>query len=115
MSCAKGRIIISSLTPYVLGRFDREVRDEERKAAALANGTVFAIYLADEDEAAPPAKIELYSRAPRAGSVVRMLGVREPVRWERAGKGVLLTLPAAALASPPCRHAWAFEITPTER
>ncbi len=79
---------------------------------ALADGTVFAIYLADEDEVAPPVKVELYSLAPKAGSVVRMLGVREPVRWERAGKGVLLTLPAAALASPPCRHAWAFEIRP---
>jgi hypothetical protein len=38
-----------------------------------------------------------------------MLGVREPVRWEKVGKGALLTLPAGAVAKPPCRHAWVFK------
>lgn len=75
---------------------------------ARPDGTVHAIYLADEDEAAPPSKIMLTSISPAAGSAVQMLGVREPVRWEKVGKGALLTLPASALAKPPCRHAWVF-------
>ncbi len=75
-----------------------------------SDGTVYALYLADEDEAIPPSKLMFYGFVPRKGSAVRMLGVREPVRWERSGKGVLLTLPAAALKNPPCRHAWVFEM-----
>ncbi len=79
---------------------------------ALPDGTVCAVYLADEDEAAPPAKLMIFSMAPKAGSEVRMLGVKEPVRWEKAGKGVLLTLPEQAVKNPPCRHAWAFKFRP---
>ncbi len=79
---------------------------------ALGDGTVFAVYLGDEDEAAPPAKLMIYAMAPKAGSEVRMLGVREPVRWENVGKGVLLTLPESAVKNPPCRHAWAFKFRP---
>ncbi|MGA2363541.1 MAG: alpha-L-fucosidase [Candidatus Aminicenantales bacterium] len=79
---------------------------------SLADGTVYAIYLADEDEAAPPAKIMLFSLAPKPGTEVRMLGTKDPVRWEREGKGVLLTLPAQAVKAPPCRHAWVFKMRP---
>ena len=79
---------------------------------ALADGTVYAIYLADEDETAPPAKIMLTSLAPAPGTTVRMLGVRDPVRWEKVGKGALLTLPGGAVAKPPCRYAWVFEFKP---
>jgi alpha-L-fucosidase len=79
---------------------------------SLPDGTVFAIYLADEDENAPPPKLMVFSLAPQAGTEVRMLGVKEPVRWERSGKGVLLTLPDKAVKMPPCRHAWVFKMRP---
>lgn len=77
---------------------------------SLPDGTVYAIYLADEDEVAPPAKIMIYSLVPNPGTEVRMLGAKEPVRWEKAGKGVLLVLPEQAVKTPPCRHAWVFKI-----
>ena len=47
-----------------------------------------------------------------AAAEAKDLGVKEPVHWERVGKTVLLTLPEAAVKNPPCRYAWAFEITP---
>jgi alpha-L-fucosidase len=77
---------------------------------ALADGTVYAIYLADEDEPRPPSKLMFYAVAPAKGTEVRMLGVAEPVLWENAGKGVLLTLPSSALENPPCRDAWVFKM-----
>ena len=52
----------------------------------------------------------LTSIVPVQGSMVRMLGVREAVRWEKVGKGVLLTLPRSALENPPCRDAWVFKL-----
>jgi len=78
---------------------------------ALADGTVYALYLADEEEAAPPDKLMIFAFAPKPGTAVRMLGAREPVGWEKAGKGVLLTLPEEAVKTPPCRHAWVFKMT----
>jgi hypothetical protein len=52
----------------------------------------------------------LTSIVPEKGSDVRMLGVREPVRWEKVGKGALLTLPRSAIEKPPCRDAWVIKI-----
>ena len=77
---------------------------------SLPDGTVYAIYLAGEGESAPPPKLVLTSVAPAERSVVRMLGVREPVRWEKAGRGALLTLPRNAVEKPPCRDAWVFKL-----
>jgi alpha-L-fucosidase len=76
------------------------------------DGTVFAVYLADEDEAVPPAKVALGSLRPADGTPVKMLGVEATVRWEENGKGALLTVPDRALKSPPCRYAWTFSFQP---
>jgi alpha-L-fucosidase len=76
---------------------------------SLPDGTVYAIVLAGEGESAPPPKLMLTSLAPEPGSEVRMLGVAEPVRWEKVGQGALLTLPREAVDKPPCRDAWAFK------
>ncbi len=81
---------------------------------ALPDGTVFAVYLADEDEAAPPAKVALNSLRPADGTRVRMLGVDGAVSWEKNGKGALLTVPERALKTPPCRYAWAFSFKPAK-
>lgn len=76
----------------------------------LADGTVYAIYLADEDEITPPATIQLYSPTAGAGTKIEMLGVAGALQWEKAGKGVLIHIPTSAVRNPPCRHAWAFKI-----
>ena len=78
---------------------------------SLADGTVYAVYLADEDETAPPATVQLYSHAPAAGGRIALLGVAGDLRWEPAGKGVLIHVPDTARKTPPCRHAWTFKIT----
>jgi len=76
------------------------------------DGAVYAIYLADEKETTPPPTITLNSLKLKAGTVVRMLGVKDNVRWKRLGEGagVMLKLPDSALKNPPGRYAWAFEI-----
>ena len=75
------------------------------------NGTLYAIYLADEDETAPPAKIMLYSHAPGPKGRVELLGFSGALKWESVGKGVLIEIPAAARKNPPGRHAWVLKIT----
>ena len=78
---------------------------------AKRDGTRYAIYLADEDEATPPGKILLYSHAPRPGGRVELLGFSGALKWEPAGKGMLVDIPASARDTPPCRYAWVLKIT----
>jgi alpha-L-fucosidase len=74
------------------------------------DGAVYALYLADENETAPPPKIMLFSLKLKDKASIRMLGVKDEVRWERVAGAALVTLPDSALKNPPCRYAWAFEI-----
>ncbi len=74
------------------------------------DGTRYAVYLADEDEAAPPGKILLYSHAPRPGGRIELLGAPGALKWEPNGKGVLVDIPAAARRAPPGRYAWVLKI-----
>ncbi len=77
----------------------------------LKDGTVYAIYLADEDEGSPPSRIMIYSHRPPDGGEVRLLGIESSLRWERVGKGTLIYLPPSAVARPPCRYAWTFKLS----
>ncbi|GAI86147.1 unnamed protein product, partial [marine sediment metagenome] len=78
---------------------------------SLKDGTVFAIYLADEDEHNPPGKILLQTIQPDDDTEVFMLGYNKPLHWEKVGKGVLFEIPEAMVNDPPCQHAWAIKIT----
>jgi alpha-L-fucosidase len=87
------------LAPYTDGRV---------RFTRLADGTVNAIYLAGDNETGPPPVVAISAHAPAAGSAVTMLGVRDPLKWERKGGGFLIHLPESAVDSPPCGHAWTF-------
>jgi alpha-L-fucosidase len=92
-----------AVAPYAEGRL---------RFTRLPDGTVHAIYLAGEGETAPPAQVAVTAFAPAAGSPVRLLGVEEPLSWERRGEGFVIAVPEDARRRPPCAHAWAFRFTP---
>ena len=75
---------------------------------------VYAIYLADDDETRPPERIRLASVRPREGSRVALLGCDEACRWSIDGDELVVDLPAAARAEPPCRYAWVMRIERAE-
>lgn len=78
-------------------------------------GTIHAICLAESETAGMPHRVEFGALKPAPGSKVHLLGVKEPMAWrsDEAGRTVIEP-PAAACASPPCGHAWAFrfEVAP---
>jgi len=78
---------------------------------SLKDGSVFAIYLADEEEIIPPTKILLSSIQPGTGTIVTMLGHDHSLKWENIGKGILIEVPEEVVKNPPCRYAWAFKIS----
>ncbi len=73
------------------------------------DGTVYAIYLPDENESAPPSKVWLNSIQATKGSAVVLLGYGK-VKWDKTGNGMLIHLPQKAISNPPCKEAWAFKI-----
>jgi alpha-L-fucosidase len=75
------------------------------------DSAVYAICLADEGEAAPPAKVMLNSHCPPPGGRITLLGAGGALKWEKVGTGALIELPAAAIRHPPCRYAWTFKLT----
>jgi alpha-L-fucosidase len=73
------------------------------------DGTVYAIYLPDENEFTLPSKVWLNSIQARQDSRVELVGYGK-VKWEKSGNGMLIHVPPKAISNPPCREAWAFKI-----
>ncbi|HOX24438.1 MAG TPA: DUF4838 domain-containing protein [Candidatus Krumholzibacteria bacterium] len=74
-----------------------------------ADSVVHAIYLPEADEPLP-AELVIGGLKPRPGEQVRLLGHAEPLDWEPVAGGARIRVPAAVVAAPPCRHAWAFRL-----
>ena len=71
--------------------------------------TIFATVLATDGQQTPPKEITLPGiREVRA---IQMLGTRTPVTWLVRDAGLVLQIPEAIRTSPPCGHAWSFELT----
>lgn len=82
---------------------------------SLKDGTVYAIYLADENENEPPAKIWLTGLAPDKDARLTLLGTDIPLGWERIGNGVLITIPDDARKVAGSKYAWTVKISKIAR
>jgi alpha-L-fucosidase len=78
------------------------------------DGSVYAIYLADEDEKNPPAEIRISSIRPKSDTELSLLGVDDKIRWERAEKGFIVLIPDSVRRNPPCLYAWTLKISEIE-
>ncbi|MFI5252176.1 MAG: alpha-L-fucosidase [Bacteroidota bacterium] len=75
------------------------------------DGTINAIYLASEDEQRPPGEISISSFTPKNNSAVTMLGVAQPLRWEKSQNAFMIHVPDSLRNNPPCNYAWTFNFT----
>ena len=67
------------------------------------DATVYATWVADEEESRPPDQVTLTGLCPPEGAEVRLLGAPEPLAWRFTDAGAVITMPRGAL---PCSHAW---------
>jgi alpha-L-fucosidase len=75
------------------------------------SGSLYVIYLADENEKGPPPKIWISSmRVPQNASVT-LLGNLTPLKWEMIGNGILVEIPEALQTKPPCENAWVVKVS----
>ena len=78
------------------------------------DGTVYAIYLAEENESSMPSKIWLSSIQPKKGAKVTLLGLDKTLDWEKSGNGFYVDIPEKMRKNPPCKYAWVVEISSIE-
>jgi alpha-L-fucosidase len=83
---------------------------EGRVCLTKKGSKLYLIVLAADNETAPPAAVTLSTI--HQATAVRMLGTNEPVAWKATDAGLAIDVPAAVRQSPPCQHAWTFEVTP---
>ncbi|MDP2039357.1 MAG: alpha-L-fucosidase [Ignavibacteria bacterium] len=73
----------------------------------LSDGTVYAIYLADENENSLPAKINFEKFPISEYSKIELLGARTKINLHKTG----IEIPETVQQNPPCKYAWAFKIS----
>jgi len=77
------------------------------------DGTVYAIYLADEGESQLPPSITLTQISLENGHKVSLLGSDIPIDWKKTGSRSMIVVPHDSRGSTPCSYAWVFKIEKT--
>ena len=73
------------------------------------NGTLYGIYLADEEETMP-AELLLKGITASKQAKITLLGISGNCKWKQTDEGILVTVPATARKSPPSPYAWTLKI-----
>ncbi|MDD5360845.1 MAG: alpha-L-fucosidase [Ignavibacteria bacterium] len=80
----------------------------------MKQDTVFAIYLALNNQQFIPPQISWGSLAPRQGTDVYLLGYETPLTWSTNSEEVTtVNIPPQVQANPPCNYAWSFKFIKT--
>ena len=78
---------------------------------SLKNGTVYAIYLADENETGPPAQITLTGISPANNAKLQLLGTNNSLKWQRNGSRVQINIPENVRKNAVGKYAWTIKIS----
>ena len=76
-----------------------------------ANGNVYLLYLAGENENVLPATISISSHQPAMNGTVTMLGSKVKLKWKKEGSGFVVTIPESLRKNKPCNYAWTIKIS----
>lgn len=74
------------------------------------DGSVNAIYLADETEMEMPDYFTIKNPAFKRIQKIELLGSNQQFTWEVNGSRVRISVPDAVRSAPPCDYAWVFRI-----
>jgi alpha-L-fucosidase len=78
---------------------------------SLQDGTIYAIYLANENEQSPPAQIKFSGISPKPGAHVTLLGTKAPLKWKTIGSETVIDIPESFRSDPPGKYAWTIRIS----
>ncbi len=92
-----------AIAPYKAGNICFSRKKDEK--------TVYAIYLAGDDEHTLPSEFEVEGITPAPGARISMLGARGNLSWRKTDNGFRVSVPARIRNNPPSKEAWAFRIS----
>ena len=75
------------------------------------DGTVYLLYLADQNETKVPSEILLTSIKPAKNATISLLGTSTKLNWKYSGTGFYATIPENIQKNPPCENAWVFKVS----
>ncbi|MGE5412381.1 MAG: alpha-L-fucosidase [Clostridiales bacterium] len=81
----------------------------------LNDGTIYAIYLAGEDETKIPEKLTLKSFSPSSKSSIELLGSSAKLVWNKTNNGFEIEIPESLRLNPPCKYAWTIKISSSKK
>lgn len=85
-------------------------KDGKTCFTSLRDGTIYLLYLADENETMMPPNIEIKGLQLSKRSTVQLLGKPGLLKWEQKGKDFSIKVPNDCIHHPPCKYAWVFKI-----
>jgi alpha-L-fucosidase len=88
--------------------------DGKLRFTSLKDGTIYAIYLADDNEPAPPAQIRLRGIPLQKGARLTLLGTQEPLRWRAVGREIVIDIPESIRAHIAGKYAWTIKLSRDE-
>ena len=85
--------------------------DGKIRMTSQKDGSVFFLYLADENETVMPKEIRIASHRPVEGARVTLLGTSAQLTWRAEGDGFVVAIPGSVRVKAPCRYAWAIKVS----
>jgi alpha-L-fucosidase len=86
-------------------------KDGKVRMTSQKDGSVFFLYLADENETVMPKEIRVTSHRPAEGARVTLLGASAPLTWRAEGDGFVVRIPESVRVNAPCRYAWTIKVS----
>jgi alpha-L-fucosidase len=75
----------------------------------LRDGTIYAIYLADENESGMPEKLSFKNFCPPSDAEIELLGTDIKINWRKVNNGCELEIPDQVNNNLPGKYAWTFK------
>ena len=76
----------------------------------LKDGTIYAIYLADDGENILPEKLSFKKFNPPSNTEIELLGTSIKLNGKKQNNKFIIGLPEKIRQNVPCRYAWVFKI-----
>jgi len=75
------------------------------------DGSIYAIYLADENESELPSIVNILLLPAGKIKTVEMIGTNQKVKWERSEAGIKIHVPAKLQKNQYGKYAWTFKLS----
>jgi alpha-L-fucosidase len=92
-----------AIAPYKAGNICFSRKKDEK--------SVYAIYLARENEKTLPSEIEIEGIIPAPNARITMLGAGASLSWKKTDNGFKITIPSRIRNNHPGKEAWSFKIS----